>query len=45
MKKLVYTLAVLVALSVAVSSCTEENVKPNNELNSNGGDGSNDKGW
>ncbi len=45
MKKLVYTLAVLVALSVAVSSCTEENVKPKTESGNEGGGGSNDKGW
>ncbi|MFZ5973149.1 MAG: hypothetical protein ACOYXA_16300 [Bacteroidota bacterium] len=45
MKKLLYTLTVLVALSVAVSSCTEENVKPKTEAGNEGGNASTDKEW
>lgn len=40
MKKLLYTLALIVAVSVTMSSCTEENVKPKTEADNNGGNGS-----
>jgi len=37
MKKIFYILTVLLVLSLAVSSCTEENVKPQSGDNSGGG--------
>jgi len=37
MKKLIYTLALLSVLSVAVSSCATEEVKPIKETNNTGG--------
>lgn len=44
MKKLFYTLALLTTLTVCISSCTEETVKPSETCGCQGS-GSNDKGW
>jgi hypothetical protein len=40
MKKLLYILALIVAVSVTMTSCTEENVAPKTEAENNGGGGS-----
>jgi len=42
MKKLLYTLALAIAVTATLSSCTEENVKPKTEVDNNGGGGSTD---
>ncbi len=42
MKKLLYALAFIVAVSVTMTSCTEENVKPKTEADNNGSGTSND---
>lgn len=43
MKKLFYLLAFLVASSLALSACTEEEITPTNEVNGGGGESSSPK--
>lgn len=44
MKKLLYVILLMASLSIAISSCTEESVKPAETCGCQGS-GSNDKGW
>lgn len=44
MKKIIYILLISAFSSVVFSACTEEEVKPNSELDNGGGLGSADKG-
>jgi hypothetical protein len=39
MKKIIYTILIAVASSLAFSSCTEEEVKPDTTLSNGGGGG------
>jgi hypothetical protein len=42
MKKIIYSILFGVLVSLSVSACTEEEVKPSNELEDNGGGGATD---